>query len=342
MVEGDSLFNIDWQAKSLVIPPQMGEGLLHYSLIGVGGGTNNFGLIDHVTLVSSNTSTALVYSNTLADTVADAYVTVNGLAFDTFTLDTSFGSTGSAMITVTGLDSSSTNVVQAWYFTESHNNFNQIVEMYKNYDVDELMRDCNIYIKRTISSDGLTEKIVIRKHTKEQIELYNYLKNIFTDDDTEWYSYYSKKYSLGMDDRDSFYHTPYVIYLESIYNSFDVDGNNKIQINDGYLMFKYFTNTLTKDVVFKHVDIRSSRKSVESIVRYMDEKIGKYGYGQIKSEFFNFDYSSSMDKTGSYLAPFITTIGLYCGSDLVAVAKLGTPIKNTGELPLNILVKWDV
>jgi hypothetical protein len=27
---------------------------------------------------------------------------------------------------------------------------------------------------------------------------------------------------------------------------------------------------------------------------------------------------------------------------LVAVAKLGMPIKNSGELPLNILVKWDI
>lgn len=167
-----------------------------------------------------------------------------------------------------------------------------------------------------------------------------YLLPMFTDNDESWYNYYSKKYNLT--DKDAFYHAPYVTYLESIYNSFDVDGNSKIQITDAYLMFKYFTNTLTKDVVFKYVNIRSSRKSVESIVRYMDEKTGKYSYGKIKPEFFNFDYSSSLDKTGSYLAPFITTVGLYSGIELVAVAKLGMPIKNIGELPLNILVKWDI
>lgn len=169
---------------------------------------------------------------------------------------------------------------------------------------------------------------------------YNYLEDMFTQDDTDWYTYYSEKYNLTS--KDSSYHAPYINYLESIYNSFDVDGNNKIQITDAYLMFKYFTNTLTKDVIFKYVDIRSTRKSIESIVRYLDEKTGKYGYGQIKSEFFNFDYSSSLDKTGSYLAPFITTIGLYSGTELVGVAKLGMPIKNSGELPLNILVKWDI
>jgi len=169
---------------------------------------------------------------------------------------------------------------------------------------------------------------------------YNYLSDMFTDDDQSWYDYYSTKYDLQ--NKDSSYHISYTAYLESIYNSFDVDGNNKIKLADAYLMFKYFTNTLTKDVVFRNIDIRSTRKSVESIVRYMDEKNGKYGYGKIKSEFFNFDYSSSLDKTGSYLAPFITTVGLYSGTELVGVSKLGMPIKNSGELPLNILVKWDI
>jgi hypothetical protein len=42
------------------------------------------------------------------------------------------------------------------------------------------------------------------------------------------------------------------------------------------------------------------------------------------------------------LAPYITTVGLYSGTDLVAVGKLGTPIKNSKDFPINILVKWDV
>jgi hypothetical protein len=42
------------------------------------------------------------------------------------------------------------------------------------------------------------------------------------------------------------------------------------------------------------------------------------------------------------LAPYITTVGLYNGPYLVAVGKLGTPIKNGGEFPINILVKWDI
>lgn len=61
-----------------------------------------------------------------------------------------------------------------------------------------------------------------------------------------------------------------------------------------------------------------------------------------KAEFSNYEYSSSIDPTGSYLAPYITTIGLYDNNmDMVAVAKLATPIKSTPDLPVNFLVRID-
>lgn len=166
----------------------------------------------------------------------------------------------------------------------------------------------------------------------------NYLD--VTDSDYQWYTHYYTKYNLY--NKNTQYLLPYQSYLESIYSYFDIDGNNKINMNDVYLMFKYFTSTLDKNVIFKYVDIKSNRKTIESITNYLDEMIGKLKYGIIKPEFFTFDLSSSLDLTGSYLAPFITTIGLYSGTDLVAVAKLGQPIKNSGEMPLNILVKWDI
>jgi hypothetical protein len=71
-------------------------------------------------------------------------------------------------------------------------------------------------------------------------------------------------------------------------------------------------------------------------------KTAKYNRNYIKPEFFDYEYSSSVDTTGSYLAPYITTVGLYSGTELVAVGKLGTPIKNSKDFPINILVKWDV
>jgi hypothetical protein len=58
--------------------------------------------------------------------------------------------------------------------------------------------------------------------------------------------------------------------------------------------------------------------------------------------FEHYDLSGSVDSTGSFLAPFITTIGLYDDNcDLVAVAKLPQPIKSEPDLPVNFIVRFD-
>ncbi len=58
--------------------------------------------------------------------------------------------------------------------------------------------------------------------------------------------------------------------------------------------------------------------------------------------FEHYDLSGSVDSTGSFLAPFITTIGLYDDDmDLVAVAKLPQPIKSQPDIPVNFIVRFD-
>jgi hypothetical protein len=60
------------------------------------------------------------------------------------------------------------------------------------------------------------------------------------------------------------------------------------------------------------------------------------------AKFSDFEYSSSIDPTGSYLAPFITTIGLYDDTNnMVAVAKLPRPIKSLPDYPVNFIVRFD-
>ena len=52
--------------------------------------------------------------------------------------------------------------------------------------------------------------------------------------------------------------------------------------------------------------------------------------------------SSSVDPTGSYLAPYITTIGLYDkDNNMVAVAKLPKPIKKLPDYDVNFIVRFD-
>jgi hypothetical protein len=61
-----------------------------------------------------------------------------------------------------------------------------------------------------------------------------------------------------------------------------------------------------------------------------------------KAIFADYEYSSSIDPIGSYLAPYITTIGLYDENmDMVAVAKLAKPVKSMTDLPVNFLIRFD-
>lgn len=58
--------------------------------------------------------------------------------------------------------------------------------------------------------------------------------------------------------------------------------------------------------------------------------------------FSDYEYSSSIDPTGSYLAPYITTIGLYDEYyDLVAVAKIPSKPKSMPDYPINFIVRFD-
>jgi hypothetical protein len=63
---------------------------------------------------------------------------------------------------------------------------------------------------------------------------------------------------------------------------------------------------------------------------------------EVFAGFEHWDLSGSVDTTGSFLAPFITTIGLYDDNcDLVAVAKLPQPIKSEPDIPINFIVRFD-
>lgn len=62
----------------------------------------------------------------------------------------------------------------------------------------------------------------------------------------------------------------------------------------------------------------------------------------ISGGFEQYELSSSLDSTGSFLLPFITTIGLYDDNcDLVAVAKLPQPIKSESDMPVNFIIRFD-
>jgi hypothetical protein len=56
----------------------------------------------------------------------------------------------------------------------------------------------------------------------------------------------------------------------------------------------------------------------------------------------DYDEYRLTDPTGSYLAPYVTTIGIYDkDGDMVAIAKLPQPIKNLPDYDLNFIVRLD-
>jgi hypothetical protein len=64
--------------------------------------------------------------------------------------------------------------------------------------------------------------------------------------------------------------------------------------------------------------------------------------GNTKAGFEHYDISGSVDSTGSFLSPMITTIGLYDDDcQLVAIAKLPQPIKSMPDLTVNFIVRFD-
>jgi hypothetical protein len=74
----------------------------------------------------------------------------------------------------------------------------------------------------------------------------------------------------------------------------------------------------------------------------LDYRFGSSVSMSVSGGFEHYDLSGSVDSTGSFLTPFITTIGLYDDNcDLVAVAKLPQPIKSEPDIPVNFIVRFD-
>jgi hypothetical protein len=62
----------------------------------------------------------------------------------------------------------------------------------------------------------------------------------------------------------------------------------------------------------------------------------------INNEFNYYEDYVGLDPTGSFLAPYITTIALYDNElNMVAVAKLPQPIKSTPDYPINFIIRFD-
>lgn len=131
------------------------------------------------------------------------------------------------------------------------------------------------------------------------------------------------------------------IFISVLENEFNVSQNPSAVYTDGGGSTTLITtrpgSTKYNDLVtssISDVGTRYIRNSNYPIQSELDPT--RFG------SFDDYIFSSSIDPTGSYLAPYITTIGLYDEQlNMVAVAKLPQPIKSLPDYPINFIVRLD-
>jgi hypothetical protein len=107
------------------------------------------------------------------------------------------------------------------------------------------------------------------------------------------------------------------------------------------------STSIDTDGTIKHITTNPGVKYIRKQSILENGSIIDYRYtssvqSNLYAGFEHIDVSGSIDTTGSFLSPFITTIGLYDDNcDLVAVAKLPQPIKTQQDFPINFIVRFD-
>jgi hypothetical protein len=130
------------------------------------------------------------------------------------------------------------------------------------------------------------------------------------------------------------------IFLSVLENEFNISQNPTANYEIGG---KVETFTVTNP--YKTDGSTLTRKIYTAGTKYIRTKQYPFTSSLNPNKFGSFDdylESGSIDPTGSYLAPYITTIGLYDDDlNMVALAKLPQPIKSLPDYPLNFIVRFD-
>jgi hypothetical protein len=163
------------------------------------------------------------------------------------------------------------------------------------------------------------------------------LVNTNTDEEVTVYNMYFSSWA----NTDTLFSKSFSNINNTLVTELDFNGDNKIDNNDMNILWKYFIYRLTQQNYETYVTPNSRNKYLSDIIDFLNARTMRGQASQINTNFLNYSVKSKADPTGSYLVPYVTTVGLYNGTELVAVAKLGSPIKITPDFPINIVVKMD-
>ena len=132
------------------------------------------------------------------------------------------------------------------------------------------------------------------------------------------------------------------IFLSVNENEFNVSQNPTAVYEQGAEKIDIVTNRRDKKLSSNQFTTASYYKPGFKLIRDSAHPYVSQLDGVSIGSFDDYINSGSVDPTGSYLAPYITTIGLYDdGLNMVAVAKLPKPIKSLPDYPINFIVRFD-
>ena len=140
------------------------------------------------------------------------------------------------------------------------------------------------------------------------------------------------------------------IFISVLENEYNYSQNPSAYYEDGAIVKKisitnphdiYGTTAFDKTIYSPGIKyVKNKYTAVDGTE--LDFRIPSAINPTIKAGFADYDEMSSTDLTGSYLAPYITTIGLYDEDlDMVAIAKLPQPIKSLPDYPVNFIIRFD-
>lgn len=151
----------------------------------------------------------------------------------------------------------------------------------------------------------------------------------------------NKHWSIKFKSTETIYEHEYLLIVNE--DEFNVSTNPTSIVSDDYLIEEFTDSDGRVVKVNTKPGVKYIRKrQVLENGDVMDFSYTSSVNSAVSGGFEQWDLSGSIDPTGSFLAPFITTIGLYDDDcNLVAVAKLPRPVKSMHDIPINFIVRFD-
>jgi len=151
----------------------------------------------------------------------------------------------------------------------------------------------------------------------------------------------SSSWELNYKSTETIYEHEYLLIVNE--DEFNVSQNPSAVVTLNQETSSFVTTDLKLVKTITNPGVKYIRKkSILSTGDILDFRFTSSVDTNINAGFEHWDLSGSVDSTGSFLTPFITTIGLYDDNcDLVAVAKLPQPIKSEPDIPVNFIIRFD-